>query len=279
MTSDSIYLSSAHSAELSSSDLRRINTDLCGVVLAAGFGERLLPLTDFRPKALCPVNNEPLLDVAIQRVISVTDCVAVNICHHREQMLMHLAEVPSVHVIDEPVPSGTAGALASMASWIGGRDVIVHNVDSWHQAPIDAFVAGWDRRRIRMLVVRRGQPADFNHLLYIGVCLIPWSDIAHLPEGPSGLYEVLFRYAELENRVEFVEYGGAYFDCGTPRDYLEANLAASGGRTVVGPGARVDGMAVECVIWDNASVPSGEFLERAIRVADGVTVHVGPRPI
>ena len=43
-------------------------TDLVGVVLAAGAGTRLRPLTDVRPKALCTVGGRPLLDLALERV-------------------------------------------------------------------------------------------------------------------------------------------------------------------------------------------------------------------
>ena len=42
--------------------------DLVGVVLAAGEGRRLRPLTDLRPKPLCPVGNRALLDLALERV-------------------------------------------------------------------------------------------------------------------------------------------------------------------------------------------------------------------
>jgi MurNAc alpha-1-phosphate uridylyltransferase len=46
-------------------------TELCAIVLAAGAGTRLRPLTLLRPKALCPVGNRPLLDRALELVASV----------------------------------------------------------------------------------------------------------------------------------------------------------------------------------------------------------------
>ncbi|MGN6693052.1 MAG: sugar phosphate nucleotidyltransferase, partial [Aquihabitans sp.] len=42
--------------------------DLAGVVLAAGAGTRLRPLTIERPKALCPVADVPLVDLALDRL-------------------------------------------------------------------------------------------------------------------------------------------------------------------------------------------------------------------
>ncbi len=47
---------------------------LAGVVLAAGAGTRLRPLTALRPKALCPVGTVPLLDLALARLAPLTGC-------------------------------------------------------------------------------------------------------------------------------------------------------------------------------------------------------------
>ena len=59
---------------------------LAGVVLAAGPGTRLLPLTRLRPKALCPVANVALVDLALARARSATADVAANVHHHREML-------------------------------------------------------------------------------------------------------------------------------------------------------------------------------------------------
>ena len=84
------------------------------MVLAAGLGRRLQPLTRSRPKALCPVGDVPLVDLALQRVAPVAAgpaAVAVNVHHHREAMEAHLGD--RVHLsIEAGEPLGTAGALA-----------------------------------------------------------------------------------------------------------------------------------------------------------------------
>ncbi|HLF41375.1 MAG TPA: sugar phosphate nucleotidyltransferase, partial [Acidimicrobiia bacterium] len=63
-------------------DDARVNTleRSAGVVLAAGLGTRLRPLTDLRPKALCPVGNVALVDLALARLDGLCPDVAVNIC-------------------------------------------------------------------------------------------------------------------------------------------------------------------------------------------------------
>jgi MurNAc alpha-1-phosphate uridylyltransferase len=45
-----------------------VSDRLCAVVLAAGYGTRLRPLTDRVPKALCPVGERPILDHALDLV-------------------------------------------------------------------------------------------------------------------------------------------------------------------------------------------------------------------
>ena len=67
-----------------------------------------------------------------------------------------------------------------------------------------------------------------------------------------------------------------FIDCGTPRDYLEANLDWSGGDSVVGTGAIVRGTIERCVVWPGAVVEKGERLANAIRADGGLTVDAAP---
>src|SRR4051794_15985562 len=81
-------------------------TSIAGVALAAGLGTRLRPLTDLRPKALCPVDNVALVDHAISRVQPFVDAIAVNVHAHADQMRAHLAG--RAHLSYEAQPLGTA---------------------------------------------------------------------------------------------------------------------------------------------------------------------------
>jgi N-acetyl-alpha-D-muramate 1-phosphate uridylyltransferase len=243
---------------------------LAAVVLAAGLGTRLRPLTDLRPKALCPVGDVPLVDLALERLAPVTSSVAVNVHAGRELMESHLAR--RVHLsFEEPEPLGTAGALGRLRDWIDGRGVLVTNVDAWHRADLSGLVAGWDGERIRMLVA--GDPgAGLGTSPRICATLMPWSEVAPLEPEPSGLYEVSWGRADAERRVELVGYDGPWVDCGTPADYLAANLAASGGRSVVGRGAVVEGRVTRSVVWPGATVGPREHLVEAVRVGRRLTV-------
>ena len=61
-------------------------------------------------------------------------------------------------------------------------------------------------------------------------------------------------------------------DCGTPADYLRANLLANHGRSVVGEGAVVDGLLIDSVVWPHCTVAAGEVLRESVRADQGLTL-------
>ncbi len=126
---------------------------LAGVVLAAGAGTRLRPLTDLRPKALCPVGTVPLLDHALSRLAPHVSSVAVNAHHHSGQVLAAVGSRAHVSV-EEGEALGTAGALGALRPWLDGRPVLVTNADAYLPAGLGSFAAGWDGDSSRLLASR-----------------------------------------------------------------------------------------------------------------------------
>lgn len=248
--------------------------DLCAVVLAAGLGTRLRPLTDVRPKALCPVGNVPLVDRAVDRVRRHTAAVAVNAHHGRDDLVPHLRAL-GVEVSVEEQRLETAGALGRLRPWVDGRAVLAVNADAYLEDELGDLVAGWDGERVRLLTVRDPERADWGDLRYVGAAILPWRVVGGLPDERLGLYPAVFAPARDAGDLDLAVTAGAYFDCGTPAEYLAANLHWSGGRSVVHPDAIVEGEVVRSVVWDGARVTVGERLVDAIRASDEVTVHVG----
>lgn len=248
---------------------------LAGLVLAAGAGTRLRPLSLERPKALCPVGGTPLVDLAVQRVRPLVDGpmvdgLAVNVHHGREQLVAHLDG--RVHVSLEPERAlGTAGAVGALREWIDRRGVLVVNADAWTAAPLDALVDGWDGERVRVLVVGDDQ---LRPRALIAGSLLPWAAVESLAAEPSGLYERCWKPWADRGALEAIRLDAPFVDCGTPADYLAANLAVSGGESVVGAGAVVDGTIERSVLWEGAVVHPGEHLRNAIRTRGGLTVLV-----
>jgi N-acetyl-alpha-D-muramate 1-phosphate uridylyltransferase len=248
-----------------------------GVVLAAGEGRRLRPLTELLPKPLCPVANRPLFDIALQRVRTVADQVAANVHAHRGLMEEHLSTL-DVHVsIEAEQRLGTAGALGKLREWIAEDAVVVTNCDALTATELGALVEGWDGERIRLLVSFDELDADFHGLWkYAGACLMPWSAVRDLPAADGDLYALRWAPADAEGTLELVPTHAAFVDCGTPPRYLGANLVASGGESVIGDGAIVEGTVEESVVWPGAHVARDEHLRHVIRLSDGRTVHALP---
>jgi len=204
---------------------------LCAVVLAAGAGTRLRPLTELRPKALCPVGNVPLLDHALARLATLglagPEHVAVNAHHHAEQIAAAVVGRARLSV-EQPEALGTAGAVAALEAWVAGRDVLIVNADAYLAGPLPGdFVAGWSGDHPRLLVVDAGdRRRDFDRWRFAGVSLLPAAAAARLRPEPTGLYEVVWRDAWAAGELELSPFDGVFVDCGTPADYLAANLHA-----------------------------------------------------
>ncbi|MET7946680.1 sugar phosphate nucleotidyltransferase [Micromonospora sp. NPDC005324] len=277
-----------------------VPTELCAVVLAAGEGTRLRPLTERVPKALCPVGNVPLLDRALARLaglgLSGPDRVAVNACYLGDQVVAHVGD--RAHLSVEPGdPLGTAGGVANLRDWIDGRPVLVGNADAYLAdlaAPpgpdVVALLDGWDGHTVRLLGQPAADPAapgTFAGHCFTGFSLLPWRLVRDLPVVFSDLVRAVWRPAEAAGALAVVPYPGTFVDTGTPADYLAANLhAAAGGvlveesatvtgrcvESVVGAGARVAGDVFRTVVWPGATVRAGERLRNVIRAGSDLTV-------
>jgi MurNAc alpha-1-phosphate uridylyltransferase len=238
--------------------------DLAGVVLAAGEGTRLQPLTFERPKAMCPVGNVPLVDWAIARIEPHVGAVAVNVLESAPMLLEHVAG--RVHVsVEAGERLGTAGALGRLRPWLAGRHVLVHNADAFLDEDLELLLDGWTGERPRLLVRTEPSPSDFGRRRFLGVSLLPASAVVALPDTPSGLYPLVWGPAYAEGSLELVEVRGTAIDCGTPADYLRANLHVSGGANVVAGSALVEGSITRCVVWPDARVAADEVLVDTIR--------------
>ena len=246
--------------------------ELVGVVLAAGEGRRLRPLTALRPKPLCPVANRPLLDWALERVRPYVSRLAVNASHLADQVDAHLRGT-GVHVSHEAELLGSAGALGRLAPWIGDADVLLHNSDAWLTDDLSQLLDGWSGRNPRLLVEEASDGhGDFGRWNFVGVSLLPNRFVKDLPDRFGGLYTLVWKPCFDRDELEFVTVRGEFVDCGTPADYLHANLLANDGRSVVGEGAVVDGVLIDSVVWPHCTVAAGEVLRDAVRAYGGLTL-------
>lgn len=120
------------------------------MVLAAGLGTRLRPLTDARPKALVEVGGQTMLERTLRRLRSFgVEEVIVNAHHFADLLVQYLGEKKNfgmrIEVSREPVLLDTGGGLRQAAEFFlrdgGAEPFLLHNVDVASAIDLDALVA------------------------------------------------------------------------------------------------------------------------------------------
>ncbi len=106
------------------------------IILAAGLGTRLMPLTETRPKALLKLAGLPLLEILINKLLhSGFTEIAVNTHHHAGQVSLFLNQYMNnnklkLYISHEEKLLDTGGGIKKMLRFFGQKEaVLVHNVD------------------------------------------------------------------------------------------------------------------------------------------------------
>ena len=119
------------------------------MVLAAGLGTRLRPLTDDRPKALVEVAGRTMLEIALERLRSVgVNEVVVNAHHHAQQLIDYLSAHRNfgmeIEISREEELLDTGGGLKKAAHFFlrsgDNEPFLVHNVDVLSSIDLRAIV-------------------------------------------------------------------------------------------------------------------------------------------
>ena len=142
------------------------------MVLAAGLGTRMRPLTDARPKALIEVAGRALIDRVLDELKAAgVERVVVNVHHFASQMEAHLAGRRDLEVLisderDHLLDSG--GGIQHARPLLGEAPVFVANIDSlWMDGaspPLETLKRAWDPQKmdLLLLLVRRGHGIGFE---------------------------------------------------------------------------------------------------------------------
>ena len=142
------------------------------MVLAAGLGTRMRPLTDDTPKALVTVGGKPLIDHVLDRLRDAgVERAVVNVHHLADQMEEHLAKRRDLEVLisderAELLDSG--GGIRHAADKLGREPIIVANIDSlWAdegEPPLETLKRAWrpEAMDILYLLVQRGRGIGFE---------------------------------------------------------------------------------------------------------------------
>ena len=142
------------------------------MVLAAGLGTRMRPLTDHMPKALVEVAGKPLIDHVLDRLADagVTRAV-VNVHHFADQVEAHLARRRDIEVLisdERAALLDSGGGIQHARPLLGEGPILLANIDSlWldeGQPPLESLKAIWDPARMDLvlLLVKRGHGIGFE---------------------------------------------------------------------------------------------------------------------
>lgn len=215
------------------------------MILAAGFGTRLLPYTNLRPKPLFPILNSPLLLLTINRLQRFGfDHIVVN-CHHLgEQIEKALANIDGVIVQKEDVILGTGGGLKLASKYFRNEPLLVTNGDIYHTIPfLDLYefhlrsdssvtLAMHDYKRFNTVSVNKGYVENFNKeelssekLAFTGIHVIDPEILDGVGTGSMSCIIDLYRtILSKGDKIKVFRTDDYYWtDMGTVDDYLAIN--------------------------------------------------------
>ena len=120
------------------------------LLLAAGLGTRLRPLTDFTPKCLVPIKGQALLGIWLDRLTAAGfGPFLINTHYLSEQVNEFIAasgHAAHVTLVSEPILRGTAGTLIDNLDFFEGQDGLVIHADNYCLADFHAFLKAHQTR-------------------------------------------------------------------------------------------------------------------------------------
>ena len=216
------------------------------MVLAAGLGKRMRPLTASQPKPLVRVAGKPLVDHALDRLAEAGVAKAVvNVHYLGDALEAHVLEraAPRVTISDEREQLlETGGGMVRAQGLLPDPFFCINSDNIWLDGPRDAFhdlSQSWDAERMDALLMlvphsgahnfrgkgdfhmdtrgrvtrrRSGRIAPF---IFTGIQLVSHRMLRDAPEGPFST-NVLWDRAIEEGRLFGVAFTGQWFEVGTP---------------------------------------------------------------
>lgn len=230
------------------------------MVLAAGLGQRMRPITDTIPKPLVRVGGRAMLDHALDRLaVAGIEKVVVNIHHLAEQIEEHLAgrERPRIVISDERAELlETGGGIVKALPLLGSGAFLVLNSESlWIEGPqsnIARLIACWNPGAMDILLLlasaatslgydgrgdfamdaagllRRRREREVVPFVYAGVAVMKPELFANAPPGAFSLNRLFDRAIEA-GRLHGLRLDGEWLHVGTPESIkaADARIAVS----------------------------------------------------
>lgn len=284
------------------------------MILSAGYGTRLWPLTEDRTKPAIPILGKPLVGYVAEYLAGYgCDEILVNLHHRPESVRQALGDGSKfgvkLHYVEEPEILGTSGALDNARALLNGNTFVV--VNGKIITDIDLHAALETHRRMKaiatlvllpnaacekfsivetaagLLTGFGGMPVreDFSNdkppLMFTGIQILEPKIFDYIPRG-------VFSHSTTDVYPPAIAKGepvavhvakGRWYELSTIRRYLDISLqlsAETGKSLVAGAGCEISaGATVEqSILWDNVVVESGARVTRAV-LGDNVRIGAG----
>jgi len=281
------------------------------VILAAGKGTRMRPLTEEYAKPLLPVAGKPILQHGVDLVEDHVDEIIVVGGYRIEDLEEYFSDNPKVRIVEQEEALGTAHAALQAKDFIDSKTVIMNGDDIYGEKGVEALkhdsavladradepekfgVFELEDGKISGLVEKPENPS--SDLVNIGFYVVQpefFDLLEEVEKSERGEYEItdaINRYIE-DHEVEFVE-ADQWLPCSYPHQLLEANLELIDGesfvedradvdedaeveKSVVYHDAEVKGNVSDSVVLEGAEIGEDEEAECSIVMKDGTKVSV-----
>jgi NDP-sugar pyrophosphorylase family protein len=284
------------------------------MILSAGYGTRLWPLTEDRTKPAIPILGKPLVGYVAEYLARYgCDEIIVNLHHRPESVRRALGDGSrfgvKLHYVEEPEILGTSGALDNARALLGGETFVVVNGKIITDIDLSAALETHQRQRAIATLVLLPNPAcekfsvvktndglltgfggmpvseqfsaDNPPLMFTGIQILEPRILDYIPRhvfshSTTDVYPQAIAKGE---RVAAHVAEGRWLELSTMRRYLEISLLLLGeeGRSFhAGTGCQISGGATveQSILWDNVTIESGARVRRAI-IGDNVKLSSG----
>ena len=235
------------------------------MVLAAGLGKRMRPLTDVVPKPMVRLGGSPLIDHVLDRLAAAgIEHAIVNVHYLPDILERHLASRAKPQIIisnERDTLLDTGGGLVRALPLLGPEPFLVHNSDSvWLEGPhanLDTLIKTWDPERMDSLLMLA---ATANSLGYEGSGDFTMAADGRLSRrAPGSIAPFVFAGVSIVHPRLFEGAREEFFSLN-----VLWNQAIARGRLY---GMRLDGY------WMHVGTPE------ALAEAEGALIHGRPRPV
>jgi NDP-sugar pyrophosphorylase family protein/thiamine kinase-like enzyme len=274
-------------------------------ILAAGFGERLLPITSYIPKPLLPVAGKPVLQLILDRISELPlKHIGMNL-HHKKTAIKEWLNCSTfrdkVRLFEEVQILGTGGALKNAERFLSEGMFLVHNADilsdtsllrlleehkasgnlatlavhdfsEFNNVSIDSegLLTGVGNRVVR-------KSSEVRKVAFTGIAVYNREFLSFLPDGASSVVGAWINAAESGRIVGTHDVSGCYWtDIGTPPAYASAvidKMRSEGETVYIHPSsqgcrnAMIDGYVV---IEEGCTIHEGVSIRNCIVLPGGI---------